>query len=188
MEERNRKQDEVFRQITCRKMMDDAIRRLEQNGVDVYKLRGSCIKVQNKMISGLVRFDSVNEVFAAVTLTHMGVECMAQQKIGRKRADFVLPDLRAVLEIDGERHKGRAAKDKEWDEEVRSTLGSEWEVVRIQDGYLTEYHNTIIEMVRRMRTIQQEARKQFGEIPIWFYEKGGQFNRYMRSNKYSDPI
>ena len=56
-----------------------------------------------------------------------------QQKIGRYKADFVLPELKVILEVDGSIYHRDSSKEGERDTYICLCMGAEWTVVRVKD-------------------------------------------------------
>lgn len=78
-------------------------------------------------------FQSTEEVMVAMELIRKGVKAHHQVKVYNYSVDFVLPDLKVALEIDGKLYHG---KDKEKYSEERDMLicdklGEGWEIIHI---------------------------------------------------------
>lgn len=78
-------------------------------------------------------FQSTEEVMVAMELIRKGVNAHHQVKIYNYSVDFLLPDMKVVLEIDGKLYHG---KDKEKYSEERDRLiceklGDDWEIIHI---------------------------------------------------------
>lgn len=85
-------------------------------------------------------FSSTEEIMVALELIRRGVKAYHQVKIFDYRVDFLLPDLKVALEVDGRIYHG---KDKEKtqlmrDEVICYKLGPSWQVIHID----TENINT----------------------------------------------
>lgn len=78
-------------------------------------------------------FQSTEEIMVALELIRRGVKAHHQAKIFDYTVDFLLPDLKVALEIDGRVYHGRDREKKESvrDDVIAWKLGRGWEVVRI---------------------------------------------------------
>ncbi len=79
-------------------------------------------------------FQSTEEIMVAMELIRRGVKAYHQVKVYDYRVDFVLADMKVILEIDGPIYHG---KDKERyqqirDDAIRRKFGEHWEVIRIK--------------------------------------------------------
>ena len=78
-------------------------------------------------------FGSTEEIMVALELMRRGVKAHHQVKIFEYRVDFLLPELKVVLEVDGRIYHG---KDKDRQQQTRDDvicwkLGNDWQVIRI---------------------------------------------------------
>jgi len=103
-------------------------------------------------------FQSTEEIMTALELVRRKIKVRHQVQISKYSADFLLPDLKVVLEIDGKPFHGveRAEKEKKRDEFTVQQLGEGWEVIRID----TEYINTnVTRLVPAIKAILESRRK-----------------------------
>lgn len=112
-------------------MFENAMQLLEKQRYNFYKNKEAIEVVRDKIIEKPDGFDSSYEVVAAIILVSNRIYSKTQVKIGRYQVDFILPDYKIVLEIDGERHKMNKKRDSERDEKIKSMLGNGWDIVRI---------------------------------------------------------
>ena len=76
------------------------------------------------------KFGSVPEAMVAIELLRLGHKVIPQQKIGKYRVDFYLPDIKTVLEVDGELyHKGIV--DNEREATILLTLGLDTRIIHL---------------------------------------------------------
>lgn len=80
------------------------------------------------------KYGSVPEAVAAILLISCGITIVPQAKIfnnKRSAVDFLLPDYKAVVEIDGKIYHTDNEKQYWRDEEIKRTLGIDWTVLHI---------------------------------------------------------
>ncbi|MBC1230538.1 DUF559 domain-containing protein [Listeria booriae] len=118
------------------------------------------------------KFDSAHEVMACIELLRNGVKVQAQQKIGRKRVDFILPDLKVVLEIDGGLHRFKVGKDSERDVFILNTLNKDdsgWEIIRIPTKLIGVNIRQLLPAIKALYKERQDLRKRHdGFIPSYY--------------------
>ena len=94
--------------------------------------------------------------------------------MGRYRADFVLPDEKVVLEVDGTLFHTDRTKEKEItrDNLIVLSLGSEWEVVRITDEDINKNITRLLPAIRKIKKKRAELRKNYGGVlPNWYTDR-----------------
>lgn len=75
-------------------------------------------------------YDSIPEAMVAIELTRLGYRTIPQQKIGKYRVDFCLPDQRLVIEVDGKLyHQDKYKGDREG--AIQMSLGIDWDIIHI---------------------------------------------------------
>jgi very-short-patch-repair endonuclease len=113
-------------------------------------------------------FQSSNEILAAVELIRSKVKARHQVKMGKWKADFVLPELKVVLEIDGGFHKQKDRKeaDRIKDLAILASLGPEWEVVRISDDLIKQNLCMLVQAIKETVKERKRVRKiRGGQLP-----------------------
>lgn len=75
-------------------------------------------------------YGSMPEVVVAIELLRLGHKVIPQQKVGKYRVDFALPNLKMIIEVDGEiYHRNKFKGDRE--AIIQFTLGLEWKIVHV---------------------------------------------------------
>lgn len=118
-------------------------------------------------------FDSTEEIMTAIELVRRKVRARHQVQFGRYRADFVLPDDKIVLEIDGILFHTQKTKekDKARDNLIILALGPEWEVVRITDELVNQNITRLVPAIRRIKKSRKMQRNyNNGLLPEWYSE------------------
>lgn len=131
-----KKEREEYIRLKKRQMLRAACENLEKQGVDMYVYKDAIEAVEEVMAEKPDNFDSSYEVIAAIMLVHNRIRAKMQYKVAGYQVDFLLPERRVVLEIDGDRHKHRKAYDSARDEKIKRELGRYFEIVRIKTEYL----------------------------------------------------
>ncbi|OPY59164.1 MAG: hypothetical protein A4E55_00381 [Pelotomaculum sp. PtaU1.Bin035] len=105
-------------------------------------------------------FGSVIEILAAMEIARSGIKYDYQVPIGRSRVDFILPDLKIVLEIDGIYHINRKDKDFARDKKIIKHLGPEWEVIRIEDELVKSNLKKLVPAIMKIMEQRKKEREQ----------------------------
>ena len=83
-------------------------------------------------------YGSIPEIFVAIELLYQGYKIIPQQKVAKYRLDFVIPDKRVVIEVDGKIFHSDQAKEAEKDFVVKNNLGAGWRILHIPTDYITK--------------------------------------------------
>jgi very-short-patch-repair endonuclease len=90
------------------------------------------------------KYGSVPEAMVAIELLKNKYRITPQQKIGKYRVDFALPDQKKIIEVDGEiYHKNNRNCDRE--ATIQFTLGVSWKIIHIPAELIT---NDITKLVK----------------------------------------
>lgn len=118
-------------------------------------------------------FESTEEIMVAIELVRSKVKTRHQVKFGRYRADFVLPEEKVVLEVDGRIfHAGKAEKERLRDELIVLALGPGWEVIRIGDDLINQRINRLLPAIKKVKERRMLYRKlNNGALPEWYSDK-----------------
>lgn len=143
------------------KKLKTAIKRIsDKTDIKPYKTAIAWVE-KNLYKSGW--FQSTEEIMTALELIRRNVKAYHQVRVYDYFADFILPDYKVVLEIDGKPFHGkdRAEKERIRDEVVADKFGVGWEVIRID----TENINTnITNLVPAIKAVLKERHKRKGQI------------------------
>lgn len=114
-----------------------AVKRIEKVA-DITKYQKAIKLVQNNL-SKPGWFQSAEEVMAAIELLKRGYKVQHQVKIFDYRVDFIIPELKAVLEIDEPLfHRDKQEKEQIRDSVIESKLGKGWNVVRVKTDMINK--------------------------------------------------
>lgn len=120
-------------------------------------------------------FDSTEEIMVAIELLKNGIKTRHQVKFGnRYRADFVLLELKVVLEVDGVCFHNERTKQKEElrDSLILASLGAEWEVIRITDELINKNITKLLPAIKSIVSERKKVReKNNGLLPYWYTDR-----------------
>lgn len=132
-------------------MFERAVRCFERQEVDVYEYKEAIEAVQEFFLEHPDKFESSDEIIAAIVLTHEKVQMYWQYQIEHYRLDCVLPEIKVVLEVDGHLHQFHKQRDSNRDIKVKQALGKGWEIVRIPTKYLERNAKQLLNAIIRVR-------------------------------------
>ena len=119
-----------------------------------------------------LKFESAHEVVACVELLRNEIKVKTQQRVGRKRIDFILTDLKVALEIDGGLHRFSIGKDSQRDVFILNELnkdGKGWEIVRIPTSFIEQDVSKLVPAIKTMYSEKQKLRRKYnGFIPTGY--------------------
>lgn len=154
------KQLEYWRKASKREtLIDNTVKIFEQQALDVYEYREAFQVAIDSMDSGKSKFDSAPEMALVVELINNRVRVKTQVDCGGYRLDIVLPEHRAVVEVDGPTHRHLIDHDATRDILVHEKLGEGWEVVHVKvsrvKGELPTLYEWILDEHSRIAEVRQ---------------------------------
>jgi very-short-patch-repair endonuclease len=157
------------------KKFDNAINRVRaKTGESKFKTYVKAIELVKSNLYKDHWFDSTEEIMAAIELLHNKVKLRHQVKFGRYRVDFVLPDYKAILEVDGVLFHNASTRKKEEvrDNSIILSLGAEWEVIRISDKLINQNITRLLPAITNILKQRRDYRKTFkGSLPKWYNDR-----------------
>lgn len=135
--------NEKYLRLKRERMIETALYKLEAAGTDMYEYKEAIDAVIEYNKNNPDKFDSSAEVIAAIELIKNHIRIKPQYKVDKYQVDFLLPDEKIVLEIDGEAHRLHRAKDSVRDEVIRYQLKG-YQVIHIPAKDLYEKPNALI--------------------------------------------
>lgn len=148
----------IERQQTISLIMD--------NYYDAYQI------VSEFFISDSKKFDSAHEVATCIELLRNKIKVKAQYAIGRKKVDFLLPDLKVALEIDGGMHRFKVGKDSQRDTFILNELNKNekgWEIIRIPTSLVEKDVTKLVPTIKILYKEKQNLRRKYnGFIPTYY--------------------
>lgn len=113
------------------KKLKNAIKRISKvTNISAYE---NAIRLVKKNLNKPGWYQSTEEIMVALELVRRGVKAHHQVKIFDYSVDFILPDMKVALEIDGKLFHGkdRLEYQTKRDEAIANKLGDGWEIIRI---------------------------------------------------------
>lgn len=158
LEKEDKELRELYIRLKKREMFVRACNALENQFTDMYAYKAAIDKIQRYTEEYPDMFDSSYEILAAIVLVHNNIKASMQFRIGRYQVDFLLPELKIVLEIDGYRHQYKKTHDRKRDEIIKKVLGEEWEIIRINTDYLDKNAKKLPEALKRVMKYRQDGK------------------------------
>lgn len=130
----------LLKQIT---KIDTAQEKIEKSATKF--LRRNCSyenerdSVIRKVLTQKFHFMSTEEACFAMQLEKEHIRYYPNYKIGKHRVDFFLPDMKRIIEIDGEIYHTNDDKDFLEERAVMRIIGEEYEIIRIPASYVPNY-------------------------------------------------
>ncbi len=114
------------------KKLEMAIKRISK--VADITLYTDAIEAVRKQLKQPGWFQSTEEIMVALELLRQGVKTHHQVKVYDYSIDFVLPDMRVALEIDGLPYHGKERQkyQETRDDVLKWRLGKDWEIIHIR--------------------------------------------------------
>ena len=168
-------------------MLERAIRSLEHQNLDIYDYEEAIKAVGEYARENLEKFDSSDEMIAAIVLIENELNITIGKRVGKYKVDFYIPALKAILEVDGDRHAGKHYYDNERDMELRRILGNEWEIVRIKTEYIEQQADLLVEAIKSIIAEKKKLREQNnGFLPEWYSKR--EFAKKPKKQMYGDEL
>lgn len=95
--------------------------------------------VKERVVNGIDNFSSMPEAVVAIQMERIGLKYETQKDIAGKKADFVIPEIKIILEIDGELYHTDEDKSFLRDRQIMAVVGEEWEIVHIKAQQIPKY-------------------------------------------------
>ena len=162
----------AYAKLKKKLMLERAVRILEKQALDIYEYRDIIRDFEEYVDEYPEKFDSAHEMIAAIILVDNAIKAKMQYKIESYRVDFLIPEMKVVLEIDGTFHKYNLYRDNKRDIRIREKLGADWEVVRIGTNYIEQNAKALVRAIEEIKKEKQKIRSQnAGMLPEWYSER-----------------
>ena len=151
--------------------LKNAINKIEKQVGPKIKEYNKAIEVIRQNLHKDKWFDSTEEIMTALELIRRNVKINHQVEFGIYRVDFLLPEEKIVLEVDGTIFHTEKTKEREdiRDSLIILNLGPEWEIIRITDELINQNIRRLLPAIRAIKKKRQLIRKQNnGELPDWY--------------------
>ena len=162
--EQEKENKRLYGLYKAKMIFERAVKMLEKQKAPMYKLKEAINAVREFSEENTDKFDTAHEMVAAIVLINSRVKVKVQAKVENYHVDFMLPELKCLLEIDGEPHSRQALYDSNRDIKIRQILGADWEVVRIPNDRIEQNALLLMEMISKLKKLKQDTRKANGGI------------------------
>lgn len=107
------------------------------------------MKIVEKNLYKAGWFQSTEEIMVAIELIQKGYKINHQVQIFEIRVDFVVPELKVVLEVDGRLfHSGKRNEEIFRDELIERKMGEGWYVIRIDTENINKNITKLISAIK----------------------------------------
>ena len=135
----------------------DAVSRIEVIVGDLKEYENAINKVY-KTLHHTGWYKSTEEIMVAIELLKNGIKTIHQQKVDRYRVDFVLPEYKALLEVDRKPFHSDRRKEGIRDGNILLKMGLEWEMIRMDTDYINK---DIRQLVPSIKAILADRRERY---------------------------
>ena len=131
-------ENELFTKLKRKRTFEHAIDKMERQQINFCEYEEAIKTVEEYNLENDGKFDSSEEIMAAIVLIHNHYHIKPQAKVGSYQVDFMFPEDFIILEIDGIHHKLKKNYDTQRDKAIKEKLGNEWQIVRIPSDLIDE--------------------------------------------------
>lgn len=149
-------------------MYENAITKMEEQKINMHYYYEACGVVKERILKDCNTFDSALEIMACIELINNEIKVKPQVEFGKYKVDFLLPDLKIVLEIDGYWHNSSKVmlRDAKRDVEILNELGSGWEIIRVKTSQIEKRLAYLVDDIKKIHKERQLLRKKnMGILP-----------------------
>ena len=127
--------------------LERAVSRIEDDdsSPDIEDLREAIETVREYVEKNPQKLDSTEEYIALIILLHNRVHTICQYKILNYVVDFCLPEMKVILEVDGDRHS--KVRDAKRDLEILGEIGADWTIIRFPTKYINSHPKSIYDAI-----------------------------------------
>lgn len=155
-----------------RVMFERAMRMMEQTCADMTKYKRFAFAVEKHSADNPEQYRSADEMIAAVIMLSQYDDIEMNKRIGSYLVDMYIPQMKVILEVDGDRHQYSKKADGERDIKLRKILGNEWEIVRIPTEYIEKDPEKLPEAIKTIYDTKKRLRAENnGILPESFSER-----------------
>jgi very-short-patch-repair endonuclease len=154
------------------KKFDKALDRIKKQGndIDIYK---QAIAIIKPLLENRNWFQSTEEIMVGLELAKKKVKFNHQVKVGRYVVDFILPDEKIAIEVDGSVFHNQLTLEKEKyrDKMIIVSLGADWEIIRIKDTYINQNISKFVPAIKAVAKKRKQYRLSHnGQLPKKYNE------------------
>lgn len=160
VEERDRLTNQYLK---CKTMImyENALDKMEEQKINMHYYYEACQVIKEKALNDYKSFDSAVEMMTCIELINNKIRVKTQVEFDKYKVDFMLPDLKIILEIDGYWHNNskKMLQDAKRDVEILNQLGSEWELIRLKTTQIEKRLIYLVDDIKKIYKERQQLRK-----------------------------
>ncbi len=171
VEEENKITYEEYLKLSALVRYEKALKTMEQQKINMHYYYEACQVVKERLLKDYNSFESSHEIMVAIELINNEIKIIPQKKINQYTADFMLPDLKIILEIDGYWHNNSKTllRDAKRDVDIIDELGAGWEVIRVKTTTIEKRLMYLVDDIKKEYKERQLLRKNnHGILPDGF--------------------
>ena len=104
-------------------------------------------------------FHSTEEIMVAIELLKNDIKAIHQQKVGKYRIDFVLPEMKVLLEVDGSVYHNDINKEGIRDGNILLNIGLDWHIVRISTDKINKDITKLTKAIESIKESKENNRQ-----------------------------
>lgn len=140
--------------------------------------------VKERVINGVDNFSSIPETVVAIQMERIGLKYQSQKNIAGKRVDFSIPEIKIILEIDGELYHEDENASFIRDRHIMAEVGEEWEIVHIRTDEVPFYTWNLKEALPFIVSERNESNSfRNSRLDDYFLEKFKEMELYLKRIK-----
>lgn len=95
--------------------------------------------VKQRVVDGIDNFGSIPETAAGIQMQRIELKYETQKDIAGRKVDFIIPEIKIILEVDGELYHTDENKAFLRDRQIMRAVGEKWEIVHIKAQQIPKY-------------------------------------------------
>ena len=98
------------------------------------------------------KYGSIPEAMLAIELIRKGYRIIPQQKVGKYRVDFALPNEKLIIEVDGSIYHTNKQKELEREASINYAIGLDWHFIHIPAESISKDVRKVVRLLKKRDT------------------------------------
>jgi len=98
------------------------------------------------------KYGSIPEAMLAIELIRKGYRIITQQKVGKYRVDFALPNEKLIIEVDGSIYHTNKQKELEREASINYAIGLDWRFIHIPAESISKDVRRVVRLLKHRDT------------------------------------
>lgn len=98
------------------------------------------------------KYGSIPEAMLAIELIRKGYRIIPQQKVGKYRVDFALPNEKLIIEVDGSIYHTNKQKELEREASINYAIGLDWHFIHIPAESISKDVRRVVRLLKHRDT------------------------------------